>query len=80
MTSPLQIPMAFRNLGGPPQRLSMLVLVAWLMTPYHNVTDPLPAPKPVPGPTDPVPRPPDPRPEPPLPEPTPPSPNPLPAP
>lgn len=69
-----------RNLIRPAHALLMLVLVAWLTTPYHDATDPMPAPKPAPGPTDPVPHPPDPRPEPPLPGPTPPMPQPVPPP
>jgi hypothetical protein len=60
--------------------LLLLLLAGWLTLGTGNVTDPVPAPKPVPGPTDPVPRPPVPTPQPPVPGPNPPLPSPIPPP
>lgn len=60
--------------------LVILLLTGWLSLGVDNVTDPVPAPKPVPGPTDPVPRPPVPTPQPPVPGPNPPLPSPIPPP
>ena len=62
------------------QGVMVLSMVSWLTIAYGNVTDPIPTPKPGPGPTDPVPRPPVPSPQPPLPGPTPPLPSPIPPP
>jgi hypothetical protein len=80
MTFPRRSPPTDRNLTRLAHALILLVVVAWLTIPYHNVTEPVTAPKPVPGPRDPVPSPPDLPPEPPLPEPRAPSPDPIPAP
>ena len=60
--------------------LLLLLIAGWLNVAAANVTDPVPSPKPGPGPTDPVPRPPVPTPQPPLPGPNPPMPNPIPPP
>jgi len=69
-----------RLFSRPVQGVLVLFLVSWLNVTYGNVTDPIPTPKPGPGPTDPVPRPPVPTPQPPVPGPTPPLPSPIPPP
>ena len=71
---------ASRMLIRPVQGLLGLLLAGVLTIAGGNVTDPIPAPKPGPGPTDPTPRPPVPGPQPPLPVPTPPLPSPIPPP